>query len=157
MNKLNLKKMRENNDLTSKYIANILNVSTSVYLRWERNDVTIPTIRLFELSNFYEINIDYLLGLTNKKIHTEKTLLNRNVIMNNIREIRKDYNESLRSFTKRLNTSSSTWSAYETGKTLILCSFLIEICLDNGYSADWILGRSNIKYINKPQYIKQSN
>lgn len=67
--------------------------------------------------------------------------------MKHMREIRRDYNESLRTFAKRLNTSSSIWSAYETGKTLILCSFLIEICLHKGYPADWMLGKTNIKYI----------
>lgn len=74
--------------------------------------------------------------------------INYELVKSNMREIRKDYNKTLREFTKILNTSSSTWSAYETGKTLILCSFLFEICLDKGYSADWILGRSDVKYVN---------
>ena len=147
MNNLNLRRMRENLELTSKDVAKVLNVSSSVYSRWEKNIITIPTRRLYDLSNFYEINIDYLLGLTNNKIHIESIEINYSLIANNIREIRKDYNESLRQFSKRLNTSNSTWSAYETGKTLILCSFLIEICLDRNYSADWILGKSNEKYI----------
>ena len=142
-----LKDVREDRDYTGKDIADILHVSSSVYLRWEKNASTIPTYRLYELSNLYEINIDYLLGLTNIKLNIEKSELNRELIMKHMREIRRDYNETLRTFTKRLNTSNSTWSAYETGKTLILCSFLIDICLDKGYSADWILGKTNIKYI----------
>ena len=70
-----------------------------------------------------------------------------NLISNRIREIRNDYNESLRQFVLRLYTSNSTWSAYETGKALILCAFLIEVCKMGNYSADWILGRSDIKKI----------
>lgn len=51
-------------------------------------------------------------------------------------------------FSRRLNTSNSTWSAYENGKVLILCAFLIEVCKLGNYSADWILGRSEEKYRN---------
>ena len=147
MNNLNLQRIREDKELTCKEVAKILNVSSSAYARWEKNLVTIPTRRLYDLSNYYEINIDYLLGLTNNKIHIKSIEINYTLIAHNTREIRKDYNETLRQFSKRLNTSNSTWSAYETGKTLILCSFLIEICLDRKYSADWVLGRSNEKYI----------
>ena len=146
MNNLNLRRVRENQELASKDVAKILNVSNSVYSRWEKNLTTIPTRRLYDLSNFYEINIDYLLGLTDNKIHIKSIEINYKLIANNVREIRKDYNESLRVFVKRINTSNSTWCAYETGKILILCSFLIEICKDKNYSADWVLGRSNIKY-----------
>ena len=39
-------------------------------------------------------------------------------------------------------------SAYENGKVLILCAFLIEVCKLGNYSADWILGRSEEKYRN---------
>ena len=149
MYELNLKKMREEVDLTCKELSKILNVSSSVYNRWERNIITIPTKRLIELSNYYEVNIDYLLGLTNNKYHIKKTNFDINKISDNLKQIRKEHGESLRIFCKRLNTSNSTWHAYETGKTTILCSFLIQLCIESKYSADWILGRSNEKFINK--------
>lgn len=150
MNKFNLERIREENDLTRKEIANILGVSSSIYSRWENGIDTISTKRLYELANYYEVNIDYLLGLTNNIIHTKSNqIIDYRLVSFRIREIRRDYNESLRTFSKRLNTSNSTWSAYESGKTLILCSFLLEVCLDKNYSADWILCRSDNKYIDK--------
>ena len=41
-----LKDVREDRDYTGKDIADILHVSSSVYLRWEKNASTIPTYRL---------------------------------------------------------------------------------------------------------------
>ena len=149
MYELNLKKIREDSDLTRKELATILNVSSSVYSRWERNIITIPTRRLIELANYYEVNVDYLLGLTKDKYYIKKDKFNIEKVSKNLKDIRKKHNESLRIFCKRFNTSNSTWHAYETGKTTILCSFLIQLCIESGYSADWILGRSNKIFINK--------
>ena len=53
---------------------------------------------------------------------------------------------SLSEFTKLLNTSPSTWNAYENGKVIILGAFLYEVCKEYKVSADYLLGRSNIKY-----------
>lgn len=141
-----LEELRELNDLTCKEVANILGVSDSVYSRWEKGKDIIPTKRLYQLANYYKINIDYIIGLTNKKITiTSNDEIDMNLFSQRAREIRNDYNESLRQFVLRLYTSNSTWSAYETGKALILCAFLIQVCKFGNYSADWILGRTNMK------------
>lgn len=143
-----LEELREKNDLTKKELAKNLGVSDSVYSRWEKGKDIIPTRRLYQISNYYKVNVDYILGLTNRKdkIISSDTI-NLSLVSKRVREIRNDFNESLIKFSKRLNTSNSTWSAYETGKVLILCAFLIEICKFGGYSADWILGRTNEKYL----------
>ena len=148
MNNNRFEELREQNELTKRSLANKLGVSESIYSRWENGKDIIPTRRLYQLANFYKVNLDYLLGFTSKKISIESSdKIDMNIVPKRMIEIRKDYNETLRQFTDRLNTSNSTWSAYETGKTLILCAFLIEICKIGNYSADWILGRSNNKYI----------
>ena len=116
---------------------------------WENQKDIIPTKRLYQLANLYKLNIDYILGLTDKKINlVSSDTVNIELVSKRAREIRKDFNDTLRSFSKKINTSNSTWSAYETGKTLILCAFLLQINKMGNYSIDWILGRSNNKYIN---------
>ena len=146
MNNNKLEELREINDLTCRDVANILDVSDSVYSRWEKGKDIIPTKRLYQLANYYQVNIDYIIGLTNTKIKIiSNDKIDMNLISNRIREIRNDYNESLRQFVLRLYTSNSTWSAYETGKALILCAFLIQVCKFGNYSADWILGRTDKK------------
>lgn len=145
----NLEELRENKDLTKTEIAKELGVSDSIYIRWEKGKDIIPTDRLYQLANYYKINIDYILGLTNSKIYIKASnKIDLEIISKRVREIRKDYNETLAKFSRRLNTSNSTWSAYETGKVLILCAFLIEVCKFGNYSADWVLGRSEEKYRN---------
>lgn len=147
MEKLRLKEVREEKELTKKKIGTILNVSDSIYARWENSKDTIPTRRIYQLANYYELNIDYLLGLSNNKIHMiSSSEIDMDLIASRVLEIRHDFGESLREFSKKFNTSSSTWSAYETGKVLILGTFLIEICRLGNYSADWILGRDNSKF-----------
>ena len=142
-----LEELREINDLTKTELANKLGVSDSIYARWEKGKDIIPTRRAYQIANFYKINVDYLLGLSNyKKNLNSSNTINIDTVSKRICEIRKDFNETLVEFSKRLNTSNSTWSAYETGKVLILCAFLIEVCKFGNYSADWILGRSEEKY-----------
>ncbi len=150
MNNNRLEELRDLNDLTKKELASKLGVSGSAYSRWERNKYIIPTRRLYQLANYYKVNIDYLLGLTGKRINIESSKeIDIDLCSSRVAKIRKDYNESLRTFADRLHTSNSTWSAYETGKTLILGAFLIEVCKFGNYSADWILGRSDKKKIVK--------
>jgi len=142
-----LEQLREENDFTKKKIAEILGISDSLYARWENGKEIIPTRRMYQIANYYKVNIDYLMGLTSNRITIiSKVEIDIRLVSSRITEIRKDFNESLREFSKRLNTSNSTWSAYETGKVLILGAFLLEICKIENYSADWILGRSNEKY-----------
>ena len=44
-----------------------------------------------------------------------------------------------------LNTTSSVVSNFENNKTLILSTFLVDLCKKTNYSIDWVLGRSSIK------------
>lgn len=142
-----LEQLREENDFTKKKIAEILGISDSLYARWENGKEIMPTRRMYQIANYYKINIDYLMGLTSNRITIiSKAEIDIRLVSSRITEIRKDFNESLREFSKRLNTSNSTWSAYETGKVLILGAFLLEICKIKNYSADWVLGRSSKKY-----------
>ena len=143
MKSTRLEELREEHNLTKKEIAKALKVSTSIYCRWENDKDSIPTIRLNELANFYNINIDYILRLTNNKVTMKKSIINKNLISARTRELRMDMKYTLRDIAKILNTTSSTWSAYETGKTLILSSFLIKICQISKISVDWLLGRTD--------------
>lgn len=143
-----LEELRDENNLNKKEFAIILKVSDSIYSRWENENDSVPTRRLYQIANYYKVNIDYILKLTNKRnsIKSNDTI-DLELVSNRLRQIRENFNETLRTFARRFNTTSSTWSAYETGKVLILGSFLIELCKISNCSADWILGRTNDKYI----------
>ena len=101
MNNSRLEEMRELNDLTKKKFAEILGVSDSIYARWENERDAIPTKRLYQIANYFEINIDYLLGLTDVKISIKSDdEINPEIVATRVREIRQDFNESLRNFSK---------------------------------------------------------
>ncbi len=59
----NIKNLRENKDLTQKEVAEILNVSQTTYSRYENGKLNIPSTTLIRLSKFYNISVDYLLGI----------------------------------------------------------------------------------------------
>ena len=146
----NLVFLREEKDYLSKDIAKFLNVPPSVYSEWENNKLSISTKRLYELSEFFSVNIDYLVGLTTKKINikTNKKLDQKETSLR-LKEVRKNMNLTMRELAQKLNTSSSAISNYENNKNLILSSFLIELAKISNYSIDYMLGRSNIKFIQK--------
>ena len=126
MNNTRLLELREYNFLLQKDIAQILNIDRSTYSTWETNLKIIPLKHLNTLSNYYNISMDYILGLTNKKIKYKKlNELDKKIIGNNIKKLRSNNNLTLRDLARVLYTTSSTISAYETGKTLLLTAFAI--------------------------------
>ena len=102
--------------------------------------------------------MDYMLKLSNSK-STNNIIkidtLDKKEIGKRIKIFRKDNNHTLRSLAKELNTTSSTISAYETGKTLILTAFAYQICKNYHISLDWLCGRctENNKKIDKETFI----
>ena len=64
---MNVRDLREDNDLYQKDIAKILKVTQQQYSMYEQGIRLIPIDKLDILADFYETNTDYLLGRTNVK------------------------------------------------------------------------------------------
>ena len=60
-----LRDLREDHDLKQKEVAAILNIDQRVYSNYELGQRDIPTDVLIRLSAFYNVSVDYILGLTN--------------------------------------------------------------------------------------------
>ncbi len=60
-----IRELREDHDLTQKYMAEKLNCSQQVYSNYELGQRDIPTEILIRLAQFYQVSTDYLLGLSN--------------------------------------------------------------------------------------------
>lgn len=145
MNNTRLLELREYNFLLQKDIAQILNIDRSTYSTWETNLKIIPLKHLNTLFNYYNISMDYILSLTNKKIKYKKSNeLDKKIIGNNIKKLRSNNNLTLRDLARILNTTSSTIWAYETGKTLLLTAFAIEIAKKYHLSIDELCGKEKI-------------
>ena len=59
-----IRDLREDNDLTQKQMAGILNCSQQVYSNYELGQRDIPTDILIKLARFYQVTTDYILGLS---------------------------------------------------------------------------------------------
>lgn len=61
-----LRELREDHDLTQAQISRYLNMSQTGYSKYETGENDIPTKILIELSKFYKVTVDYILGLNDK-------------------------------------------------------------------------------------------
>lgn len=143
--KFRLKEIREKYDLTQRQLAKKLNISKSYYNYFETGERIIPIARLNEFCNLFHLTFDYVLGFSDNLIKPKNDfVIDNKIISNRIKAIRKSKNLTQKELAKILNTSQSTISSYEKGRTLILTAFLYEMCIKLNISADYIVGRSNV-------------
>lgn len=145
--KLNIKFMRENKGMSQKEIAQKLGVKRSTYSLWELEINPIPLPRLIELCKIYKCSIDYILAL-NKDIKAYSNMkydIDYNLYPQRLKEIRKEFKYTQAKLAKKLNTDNGVISRYESGKNLILTSFLIGYSNIFNISCDYILGKIDEK------------
>lgn len=146
INNLRLEDLREEKNLKQIDIANLLKVSKSTYSQWEHSKIPIPTKRIIELADFYQVNIDYILNISKvRKSIKGKTKIDLIKIGNNIKNIRLNLNLTQDELADKLNIDQTTLSKYELGKSLIQIDALIGLSKLNNYSIDYILNRDNKK------------
>ena len=59
-----IRDLREDRELTQKELAKFLNCSQQVYSNYELGQRDIPTYVLIKLSSFYNVSVDYILGIS---------------------------------------------------------------------------------------------
>ena len=62
-----LRDLREDRDLLQRQVAERLRCSQRVFSNYERGERDIPTDILIRLSEFYDVSVDYLLGLDHRR------------------------------------------------------------------------------------------
>ena len=63
-----IRALREDNDYTQTKIANILNIGQRTYADYELGKTRIPVDALIKLAKFYNIDMNYICGVSNKQI-----------------------------------------------------------------------------------------
>lgn len=63
----NLEDLRIDNDLTQQDVANILHCQREVYRRYEKGTRELPLSYAIILAQYYNVSLDYLVGLSNIK------------------------------------------------------------------------------------------
>ena len=142
MNVEKLKDIREELEMTQVEMAKSLGCTRSAYSLWEINKNTMPLNYLNKFCNLYNINIDYLVNLSDEKIiNFKKNEINKIELGTKIKEARKSINYTQEKMAEKLNTTHSVISAYESGKTKVPTLFLIEIAKITNNSLNWFLNK----------------
>lgn len=63
----NIKNLREDSDKKQQELADYLNVKQTTYSKYELGKINIPIEVFMKLADYYNVNIDYLVGRTNIK------------------------------------------------------------------------------------------
>lgn len=144
-----LKLLRENNNLTNIEMSNLLNISDSMYSRYEKQNQIIPIKHLDTLCSYFNVSIDYLFGFSDIKNYKNSDSINLEKSVNRLKEFRKENKITQVNLAKMLNVANGTIANYECGRNFIATPFLYEICSKYKISADYLLGR-----IDNPKYLK---
>ena len=59
--------LRTDNDLTQQQVADFLTCNRQVYARYEHGIREIPISMLVKLAKLYNVSIDYIVGLTDRR------------------------------------------------------------------------------------------
>ena len=133
-----IKAIREDNDLTQVDIAHLLGVNRSAYSLWELGINTIPLNNLIIFCNIFDLSLDYVLGISNVKNYTlENKNIDINILGQRLKFIRKKEKKTQEDIARLLNTTHSTWSAYENSTV-----FIWKFATEYKCSIDWLCGRT---------------
>lgn len=63
----NIRNLREDHDKLQTEMAAYLNVKQTTYSKYELGKINIPVDVLIKLADFYDVNLDYLVGRSKDK------------------------------------------------------------------------------------------
>lgn len=122
-----IKDIREDNDLTQEQMAKILNVSRSAYSLWEIGVSIIPLNYLSDFADYFNLSIDYVLGLTNNRNTKIVKGIDFQKLGDNIRILRIKNNLSQLELSKKLNVTQACIVRWEKAQIKITLSNLYKI------------------------------
>ena len=105
--------LRHNNSLLQKDIAKILNVKENTYSKWEKCSNDIPLEKINILANYYDVNLDYLLGISNKIEHSERLKIDYKKICERLLELRKENHLTQAKLSDKIGFFQTTYSSFE--------------------------------------------
>lgn len=116
----NLKELRENEGLTQREIAKLLNISQVTYCNWE-NDKTEPDLNnLIRLCRFFMVSTDYLLGIESEDgriiIQEPELPIDENKLLLNYRALTDELKALTQEYVKTLNNISVEYRRNEQKK-----------------------------------------
>lgn len=135
----NLKYCREELEMTQKELGYVFGVSRFTVHGWENGHDSIPFNKLIKFCNLYGYSLDFVCGLNKKNIKYNPLNINKEIIGNKLKALRKSLKLSQQQLAKDCHLSQTTYSGYETGKYLINTIIIYTICKNYNISMDLFL------------------
>ena len=88
---IKLQELRNTSNLTQNELSKKININRNTYTNWETGRTEIPMDMLNAIACFYNINIDYLLGLNKRKKVKYKKELDYNKFASNLKTYMKNH------------------------------------------------------------------
>ncbi len=129
-------------------IADVLGVKRNTYSKWENmiNDMRLEKSN--ELANYYEVSLDYLLGLSNVKgTNFESLEIKYDLLTRRLKQIRKENGITQELLSEKLGFPQTTYSQYERGISIPSTLKLLVIAIYYNVSFDYLVGRTDDKEI----------
>ncbi len=147
-NNLRLEDLRLDLNLKQGDVANFLNVKRNTYSKWENCINDMPLEMCIKLANFYQVSLDYLLGLSSFSEPFENEVDIKN-LPRKLREERKSKSFTQAEVGKKIGFSQRAYSNYETGARRITTLKLLAIAQFFNISMDYLVGLSSYKELRK--------
>ena len=141
--------LRHKNNLLQKDIAKMLNVKENTYSKWEKCSNDIPLEKVNILANFYNVNLDYLLGISKKIEPSEKLKIDYKKICERLLELKKENHLTQGRLSDKIGFFQTTYSSFETGARTPTTYKLLYIVNFYNASMDYVVGRTDTKKIYK--------
>ena len=75
--RLRIRNMRKENDFKQQYVADSVRCDQSLYSKYERGEREIPLNLVIQFAQFYNVSVDYLVGLTDDKTPPKRSKKHR--------------------------------------------------------------------------------
>ena len=143
----NIKECREELEMTQKELGYVFGVSNNTVSGWENGHDTMPFNKLIKFCNLYDYSLDFVLGFSRRNVKYNKIKTNKHKIGLKLKELRNELSLSQQQLANDCKISQPTYSSYERGAYLINTITIYTICKKYNISMDYIVGRTNKKYI----------
>ena len=137
-----LKDIREDNDLNQEEMANILHVKRARYSLWKLGINIIPLKNLCDYADYFNYNIDYILGLTQNKEASKVLGIDFQILGKNMKDIRIKHKLSQRAIANILGVTQACIVRYEQGIIAISTSNLYKFSKEFNVSLSELCGKN---------------
>lgn len=136
---LQLKNLRKERGITQTKLSEYMGITQATLSGWENEKFEIDTESLKKLAKYFNVSVDYLLGLE------EANSASVNKKMNNLKQLRKEKRLTQQEMANMLNISQNAYSYWENDKVKIDNKSLEKLSSFFGVSIDYILGLEEAK------------